>query len=321
MSQYQMEMIALDELVSSDHMYRRFMSAFDFPAILPLLRSTEKSGPHKGYGVETLFKCLLLQFMEDVSDRELERLLAENNAAKWFCGFSLCDKTPDHTVFSRARSRIGTKTLSQMFATLREQLREAGYISDVFTFVDASHLVSKASLWEERDEAIRRKYEKLNNATLPKIASDTQARIGNKGGKKYWYGYKKHVSTDMRHGFINKVAVTPANVPDAEGFKHVCPQSGAVYADKGYCIAPATTEAARKNVALRAIKRNNMKDKNRELDRWISGVRAPFEGVFSKQRRRVRYKGVAKNQFSEFFYAMCFNLRRMLVIQEREATG
>jgi IS5 family transposase len=36
---------------------------------------------------------------------------------------------------------------------------------------------------------------------------------------------------------INKVAVTPANVTDAQGFRHVIPNQGAVYADKGYCTA------------------------------------------------------------------------------------
>jgi hypothetical protein len=29
--------------------------------------------------------CLLLQFIEDLSDRELERFIAENASAKWFC--------------------------------------------------------------------------------------------------------------------------------------------------------------------------------------------------------------------------------------------
>ena len=50
--------------------------------------------------------------MEDLSDRELERFLQENNAGKWFCGFELCERTPDHTVFCDARKRIGTKTKS-----------------------------------------------------------------------------------------------------------------------------------------------------------------------------------------------------------------
>ena len=65
-------------------------------------------------------------------------------------------------------------------------------MGEVFTFVDASHLISKANLWEERDEARKKKYDKLNNETLPKVAHDSVARIGCKGGNKFWYGYKKH---------------------------------------------------------------------------------------------------------------------------------
>ena len=119
--------------------------------------------------------------MEDISDRELERYLQENNAAKWFYGFSLTDNTPDHSVFSRIRKRIGTNKLSQIFNILRNQLRTQGLMSAVFAFVDASHLIAKANLWEERDAAIKASYEKLNNASLPKVAKDNHARIGCKG--------------------------------------------------------------------------------------------------------------------------------------------
>jgi hypothetical protein len=73
-------------------------------------------------------------------------------------------------------------------------------MNEVFTFVDASHLFVKASLWEERDEALKQKHEKLNNEVLPKTAHDKQARIGCKGKNKYWYGYKKHLSMDMQSG-------------------------------------------------------------------------------------------------------------------------
>src|SRR6185436_5025721 len=202
------------------------------------LKSVESPANYKGYGVDRLFKCLLLQFMEDLSDRELERYLSDSNAAKWFCDFSLTESTPDHTVFSKIRTKIGASKLARIFGIFRDQLRSKGYMSEVFTFVDASHLISKASLWEERDEARRKKYKKLNNEVLPKVARDKQARIGCKGGNKFWYGYKKHVSVDMQSGLINKVAITPANVTDARGFKHVCPKGGAVYADKGYCTTP-----------------------------------------------------------------------------------
>ena len=63
-------------------------------------------------------------------------------------------------------------------------------MSEVFTFVDASHLISKASLWEERDEAKRLKYEQLNNQTLPKVAHDKDARVGYKGKKNTGTGIK-----------------------------------------------------------------------------------------------------------------------------------
>jgi len=187
-------------------------------------------------------------------------------------------------------------------------------MNEVFSFVDASHLISKANLWKERDKAIKKKYEKLNNEILPKVAHDKQAKIGCKGKDKYWYGYKKHVSVDMQSGLINKVAVTPANVTDAKGLKNVCPSQGAVYADKGYCTKHAKRAAARRGCHLAAIKKNNMLEKNKDQDRWYTKIRAPYERVFSQQRRRTRYCGIAKNQFAELMEAICFNLRRLAIL-------
>jgi len=252
--------------------------------------------------------------MEDLSDRELERYISDSNGAKWFCDFTLTESTPDHTVFSRMRKKLGANKLSKIFAMFRDQLRSKGYMSEVFTFVDATHLISKASLWEERDEAKRQKYEKLNNEVLPKVSKDKDARIGCKGGSKFWYGYKKHVSVDIQSGLINKVAVTKANLTDAKGVSHVLPSSGAVYADKGYCTKPSRIAAAKKGIHLCAVKKNNMKGKNFDLDKYYTRIRAPFERVFSKDNKRLRYISQAKNQFAEFMNAICFNLKRLVIL-------
>lgn len=313
MSSNQMTMVSLNQLVNAKHQYRKFKELFDFEIVAKELKTIESKANYKGYGILRLFKCLLLQFMEDLSDRELERYLSDSNAAKWFCDFDLTEATPDYSVFSKVRTKIGTNMLSKIFRLFREQLRSKGYMSEVFTFVDASHLISKANLWEERDEARKQRYEKLNNESLPKVAYDKQARIGCKGGNKFWYGYKKHVSVDIQSGLINKVAVTPANVTDAKGLAHVLPTSGAVYADKGYCVATAKVVAAGKGVHLCAIKKNNMKEKNFDLDRYYTFIRHPFERVFSQDNKRLRYIGIAKNQFTEFMNAICFNLKRLTV--------
>jgi IS5 family transposase len=285
----QTEIVNLEDLVSQDHNYRKFLKLWDLGPVNKKLSILKSTGPHEGYGIERLFLCLLLQFMEDVSDRELEKYLKENNSAKWFCGFGLVGQTPEYSLFTKLRARIGTSLLSSIFNELKSQLKSSGYMSAVFTFIDATHLISKAALWKERDEAIKKKYDKLNNEVLPKVARDKQARIGCKGKDKFWYGFKKHVSVDMQSGLINKVAITEANLTDAKGFKHVCPNEGAVYSDKGYCVKPSVITAKRKGVHLAAIKKNNMKGKNSDFDKYYSRLRAPYESVFSKDNKRVRY--------------------------------
>jgi len=118
----------------------------------------------------------------------------------------------------------------------------------------------------------------------------------------------------MQSGLINKVAITPANETDAKGLEHVCPSQGAIYADKGYCTKPAKVAAAKKQCHLAAIKRNNMKGKNKDQDYWFTKIRAPYERVFAHQSKRVRYRGIAKNQFAAFMQAICFNLKRLIVL-------
>ena len=313
----QIELLSLDQLIPDDHTYRKLLHLLDFNVLTKKLKNLEKNQEEgrPSFGMTCLFKALLLQFMEDLSDRELERFLIENLAGKYFCGFAISDKTPHYTLFGKTRKKIGTQRLSQMFKQIRDSLKNQGYMSEVFTFVDASHLISKANLWEERDKANQQKIEKLNNETLPLVAKDKQAKIGCKGKNKFWYGYKKHASVDMQSGLINKVAITPANVTDAKGMKHVCPESGAVYADKGYCTQDSTNIVKAKGCHDASIRKNNMKGKNRDKDRWISHIRAPYERIFSKTRKRTRYQGIAKNQFTAFMEAISFNLKRLLSLE------
>lgn len=312
----QVVMVSLEELVPINHIYRKFMNLWDFQFVENQLNEIETDNNYKGYGALRLFKCLLLQFLEDLSDRELERFIQENTTAKWFCDFDLTDKTPDFSVFSRIRQKIGTSNLSKIFQNLRDQLKARGYINEFFNFVDATHLISKANLWKERDKIIKAKYEKLNNETLPIVAHDKEARIGCKGNNKFWYGYKKHVSVDMQSGLINKVAITPANVSDAKGFKYVCPNKGITYTDKAYCSRETESIAKYNNGHIAAIKKNNMKGKNKDLDKWYSKIRSPFERVFSQRNKRTRYIGVVKNQFTAFMEAICFNIKRLVVLEE-----
>jgi IS5 family transposase len=114
---------------------------------------------------------------------------------------------------------------------------------------------------------------------------------------------------------IDSIAATPANVSDQEGFSHVCPRSGEmVFADKAYCLRPAQAAMKKRGAQSAAILRNNMKGKNKDLDKWRSKMRAPFECVFSKFEKRARYRGLAKVQFQLFMDAIVWNVKRLVLM-------
>jgi len=312
MNTSQYEMINIEDLVPQNHTYRKLKSLINFKWMVNAAKIEQSQVGAIGYTAERLVMCLILQFMEDASDREFERFMAENNCGKWFCNFAIAEKTPDFTTFCKFRNAIGQRKIQKLFNELKRQLKKKGCMAEVFTFVDASALISRLSMWQERDAAIKAGYEKFNNEVIEKFSADPEVRIGAKGNDKFWFGYKKHISVDMNSRMINKVSVTKANVPDSDGVSKVLPSQGAVVADKGY--VPAIDLIRKKGLHPMVILKNNMKEKNSDKDKFISKLRAPFEGVFSKQNKRVRYAGVEKNQAAELLYAMAFNMRRLLAI-------
>lgn len=305
---------ALDELIPVDHPYRKLDQLLSFSEISKPYYSLYSMNGRKEKGVEFGLRALVLQFIEDLSDREMERFLQENLAGKWFCELGIGEKSPDHSYFGDFRKRLGTERLMNIFSHVRGSLREMGLIKEIFTFVDASQLVSKLTTWDDRDKAIKLGLEKFNNKTAGKVATDKQARFGCKGQNKYWYGYKEHASVDMQSGLINKIAATSADVTDAQGLQHVCPEDGAVYGDKGYCVNPAKITLKRKGCHDATIKKANMKDKNRHKDRWLSSIRSPYERVFAHRNKQVRYRGLKKVQFQVGIRALVFNLKRLMAL-------
>ena len=241
--------------------------------------------------------------MEDLSDRELERFLQENLAGKYFCGFSLEDDTPDHSYFGYVRDRIGLEKLKDLFNQFRLDLKRKGVISEIFTFVDASQLKSKLTVWTERDKAIKAGQERLDNQVIKKFAKDKYARMGCKGKNTFWYGYKRVRSVDMPSGVINPMWV-PANVHDSRTVWGICPEGGALCGDKGFCGRNPEKEARKRFCTPRFIKRSNMLEKNRDLDRYLTKIRSPHERVFSKESKKARYVGIRKNLFAELMQAM-----------------
>jgi transposase len=207
----------IDELVASDHPYRQLLKLLDFGELTRGLKDLYSELGRGGYPIEQGFRCLLLQYVEDLSDREMERCLQENLAAKLFCGFELLDQTPEFSCFSRLRSRIGLAELTKLFNRVRKSLKVLGLIREVFTFVDSSQLLSRVDLWESRDLALadrknaelltvghrllsqkRDDHHKLYSLHAPEV----ECFAKGKAGKKYEFGSKGSLVTTSWECFV-----------------------------------------------------------------------------------------------------------------------
>lgn len=299
-----------DSIIDHHHPFRRLKEIINFETLVEPLRACYSTLGAHGIDVERGVKALLIQFWENYSDREAEKAVKENLAVRWFCGFGLAEATPDYSYFSKLRKRLGAKRIADLFKSLNAILESKGLFGNVFTFIDASAIISKTALWEERDEAIKDGEEKLNNQNVENYAADQDARWGAKSKTNIWFGYKRHAAVDMRHGLIRKVAVTPANVPDFKAAERVCPDTGAVFLDKIYDTKKTDAMFRARGLHIATIRKNNNRDKNRDLDRWHSAVRMPFEGTFSKVEKRARYRSLVKMIFQCFMEAIVHNLKK-----------
>jgi IS5 family transposase len=308
-----LEQTIFDRVVGVDHAYRRLNRLINFEELAaPLKKLYSNLGQH---GIDPLkgFKAMLLQFWEDYSDREMERAVCENLAIRFFCGFGLTEKTPDHTYFCKLRKRIGTKRLADCFNFINEELHKVKLFGNVFTFIDASTIVSKTALWKERDKAIKDGHDRLNNVIVKNYAADADARWGAKSKKNIWFGYKRHSAVDMRYGLIVKTTVTPANTPDFKVVDQICPSQGLVFSDKLYDTKKTDQIIIASGCSPGTIRKNNNPIKNFDLDKWRSRIRMPFEATFSKLAKRTRYRGLEKVAFANFAQSICFNLKKALI--------
>jgi IS5 family transposase len=118
----------------------------------------------------------------------------------------------------------------------------------------------------------------------------------------------------MRHGLIRKLAVTPANVLDFTTVKNICPNQGMVFMDKLFDCQEADFWIQARGCVAATIRKRNNPNKNKDLDRWRSSVRMPFESTFSKQGKRARYRSQRKVTFQCFFEALAYNLKKAVRI-------
>jgi transposase, IS5 family len=198
--------LSLDSLVPDKHPYRYLDQVISFSELSASYQRLYSVKGQKGKGVE--FGAAIYGRCEWSWDGTL--------SSGEYCGQVVLQS-------SLGWEESGSQLL-WWFSQVRNSLKDTGLIREVFTFVEASQLVSKLTTWDDRDKAMTASLEKFNHDTASKVAADKQARFDCKGHQKYWFGDQEHVLVAMQSGLINKVAATSAEVTAADGVLHVCPK-------------------------------------------------------------------------------------------------
>ena len=112
----QISMLVLDmeELISENHLLRRINQLVSFDFIYYLAATYYPANGRPSVDPVSMFKMLLVGYLYGIkSERRLVQEVQLNIAYRWFCGFELADKIPDHSTFSKTRLRKWNE--SQLF--------------------------------------------------------------------------------------------------------------------------------------------------------------------------------------------------------------
>jgi IS5 family transposase len=295
------------------HFLHDLARAVDFAFVKAALKDFYVDWGRDPWDPVLMFKLVFLQFLYDLSDRQLEERATWDLMFKCFLGLSAEELPPDHTTLCRFRQRLGAEGFQKLFNQVVEQARTQGLVSDRLHIIDATHMTAKVDLFrlkkEHRDGDDDDHYVDRNSP-------DPDARFGRKTPKKGFYGYKCHVVQDADSDFLVQVKTTPGNVPDGAVLPELAQaQARELTGNKAYDSQANRHHLAALGVAAGIIRRRPGPGRPRQSRR----ERPKIERKFAECKqfhglRQARYWGLAKVAIQTFMVALVVNLKRWVML-------
>ncbi|MBN2257591.1 MAG: transposase [Anaerolineaceae bacterium] len=192
----------LETLVPEDHHLRRLDRVLDLRFVHEAVRDRYcQDNGRPSVDPEVIFRLFLLQALEGIPHvRDLMRQVQVNLAYRWFIGYRMDEKLPDHSTLSRALDRLGDEVFDELFKRSIRQCQASGLIEGKVLHVDATTIRADID---------------ANRVNHPN-SSDKDARFGRFPGNKTRPGYKQHTIADGKKRVVVGVSVSPANTPEGK---------------------------------------------------------------------------------------------------------
>jgi IS5 family transposase len=298
-------------LSQRDHFLKDLAQTVDFRFVREACRDFYVDWGRDAWDPVLMFKMVCLQFLYDLSDRDIEEQATFNMIYKWFLGLSAEELPPDHTTLCRFRMRLGAEGFQQLFNQVVAQARERGFITDRLHIIDATHMAAKVDLFRLKKEHSQGDDD---HTFVDRNSPDPDARFGRKSKKKGFYGYKAHIVEDADTELIVGVKTTPGNVADGSQLPELVDgRAGEATGDKAYDSEANHAHLAAVGVASGIIRRHRRPGRPRLSRRERPKIERKFsEGKNRHGLAQARYWGLAKVSIQVCMVALVANLKRLV---------
>ena len=138
--------INLDCLVPDDHFLKRLERLVSFDFVRDITKSYYSHTGKPSIDPVVLVKMLLVGYLFDIrSERKLVEEITLNLAYRWYIGYDLDEEIPDHSIFSKARTRFGKKLFLDIFEKILVKCIELGLVSKEGMLIDSTIVRADAS--------------------------------------------------------------------------------------------------------------------------------------------------------------------------------
>lgn len=333
-----------EQKVSRDHFLRQLNQVIDWDRFTKRLLAYYKGRGERGqvpYNPALILKMLLLSYLYNISERQVEVLANDSLSVGYFLGLGADEQAPDHSTLTLFKNRLleqgGKGSYEKLFNEIISIAQERGVKLGPIQIVDSVHVIADVNL--TKDKARQEKGEKPRDRDARWGAKGNKIVEGKEGPEKkveYFYGYKDQVSLNAEAGIVTSIVVGQGDDYDGHQLRKLVEKDMALgvkpvilAADRGYDDGENHYYLKEQGIAS-AIRlnryRTGKKDGNKEGWLQLKASETYQEGLkerYKVERKlgeakkwhgfaRCRYVGLVRHAIQTYLTFMALNLKRLV---------
>ena len=144
---FKAHIVNLDILVPQDNFYREVETKLDLSFVRDLVQQFYSSRMGRpSIDPVVFFKVQLIMFFEGIrSERQLMEMVAMRLDHRWYIGYDLNEKVPDHSSLTKIRDRYGLEVFQRFFERIVQLCIEAGLVWVKELYFDGTKIEANAA--------------------------------------------------------------------------------------------------------------------------------------------------------------------------------